>query len=135
MTKPTPAERARQLSEGLDYVKDLPGFERGHPHYFKDPMIDHLIEIVLQLGAELWVVKDRQMVIEHLLATEGKVTPEMIERFRPPAELAEKLREERRALSRRLYKALSDEMGPTSEAGFMSGVVGMSGAEAGKTRA
>ena len=44
----------------MDYVRELPGFERGHPHYFKDPMIDHLLEIVLQLGAELWVNRDRQ---------------------------------------------------------------------------
>ena len=34
----------------LNYVKDLPGFERGHPHYFKDPMIDHLLEIVMLMG-------------------------------------------------------------------------------------
>ncbi|MCB2106125.1 MAG: hypothetical protein KDE14_00435 [Rhodobacteraceae bacterium] len=124
MSKPTPAERAAQLSEGLDYVKDLPGFERGHPHYFKDPMIDHLLEIVLQLGAELWIVKDRQMIVEHLLATEGKVTPEMIERFRPPQDLAQKLAEERRTLSRRLYQSLSDHMGPGGKAEFMGGVVG-----------
>ena len=38
------------LNEGLYYVKDLPGFNRGHPHYFRDPMIDHLLEICLQLA-------------------------------------------------------------------------------------
>lgn len=124
MNKLSPAERAAKLSEGLDYVKDLPGFERGHPHYFKDPMIDHLIEIVLQLGAELWIVKDRQMITEHLLATEGKVTPEMIERFRPAPELAEKLRDERRTLTRRLYQSLSEHMGQAGAAEFMGGVVG-----------
>ena len=59
MSKQTPDERAKKLSEGLDYVKELPGFERGHPHYFKDPMIDHLLEIVLQLGAEMWIIRDR----------------------------------------------------------------------------
>lgn len=123
MTKLPPAERAKKLSEGLDYVKDLPGFERGHPHYFKDPMIDHLIEVVLQLGAELWVVKDRQMVTEHLLATEGKVTPEMIEQFKPTTEMREKIREERKALTKRLYQCLSDEMGAPGEAAFVSGVM------------
>jgi len=123
MSKPTPEERAAKLSEGLDYTKDLPGYERGHPHYFKDPMIDHLIDIVLQLGAELWVVKDRQMVTEHLLATAGKVTPEMIEQFKPPQEMREALSEQRRALTRRLYKSLSEEMGEAGEASF-SGVLG-----------
>lgn len=127
MSKLSPAERAKKLSEGLDYVKDLPGFERGHPHYFKDPMIDHLIEIVLQLGAELWVVKDRQMVTEHLLATQGKVTPEMIEQFKPSPEMRERLGQERKELSRRLYQCLSDEMGPAGEAAFVSGVMGSGG--------
>jgi acetoin utilization deacetylase AcuC-like enzyme len=130
MSKPSSAERARQLQESLAYVKDLPGFERGHPHYFKDPMIDHLIEIVLQLGAELWVVKDRQMVTEHLLATHGKVTPEMIEQFSPTPEMRERLRDERKALTKRLYQCLSDEMGPGGDAAFVSGVMQQPGGKA-----
>ena len=123
MSKPTPEERAKKLSEGLDYVKDLPGFERGHPHYFKDPMIDHLLEIVLQLGAEMWIIRDRQMVTEHLLATEGKVTPEMIEMFKPSPEFREKMKEERRTYTRRLYQSLYDGIGPGGEAAFVSGVL------------
>jgi hypothetical protein len=123
MTKPSPEERAKQLSEGLDYVKDLPGFERGHPHYFKDPMIDHLLEIVLQLGAELWIVRDRQMVTEHLLATEGKVTAEMIETFKGTPEFREKMREERRTYTRRLYQCLYEGIGPGGEAAFTSGLM------------
>ena len=63
----------------LEYTKDLPGYERGHPHYFRDPVIDHLLEVVLLLGGELWVNRDRQMIMEELLAKEGKVTPEMID--------------------------------------------------------
>lgn len=123
MNKLTPEERAKKLSEGLDYVKDLPGFERGHPHYFKDPMIDHLLEIVLQLGAEMWILRDRQMVTEHLLATEGKVTPEMIEMFKPSPEFREKMKEERRTYTRRLYQSLYDGIGPGGEAAFVSGVL------------
>jgi hypothetical protein len=123
MSKLTPEERAKELSEGLDYVKDLPGFERGHPHYFKDPMIDHLLEIVLQLGAEMWILRDRQMVTEHLLATEGKVTPEMIEMFKPSPEFREKMKEERRTYTRRLYQSLYDGIGPGGEAAFVSGVL------------
>lgn len=122
MTKPSPEDRAKQLSEGLDYVKDLPGFERGHPHYFKDPMIDHLLEIVLQLGAEIWITRDRQMVTEYLLATEGKVTPEMIENFKPTQEWKDKVRDERRTYTRRLYQCLYDGIGPSGEASFTSGV-------------
>ncbi|MSO96597.1 MAG: hypothetical protein EXR11_00045 [Rhodospirillaceae bacterium] len=123
MSTQTPEERAKKLSEGLDYVKDLPGFERGHPHYFKDPIIDHLIEIVLQLGAEIWITRDRQMVTEYLLATEGKVTPEMIEAFKPSPELREKMREERRIFTQRLYQSLNGGIGPGGEAAFSSGLL------------
>ncbi len=123
MSKQTPDERAKKLSEGLDYVKELPGFERGHPHYFKDPMIDHLLEIVLQLGAEMWIIRDRQMVTEYLLATEGKVTPEMIEAFKPTPEFREKMKEERRTYTRRVYQSLYEGIGPAGEAAFVSGVL------------
>jgi hypothetical protein len=123
MSKLPPDERAKKLSEGLDYVKELPGFERGHPHYFKDPMIDHLLEIVLQLGAEMWIIRDRQMVTEYLLATEGKVTPEMIEAFKPTPEFREKMKEERRTYTRRVYQSLYEGIGPAGEAAFVSGVL------------
>ena len=123
MSTLTPEERAKKLSEGLDYVKDLPGFERGHPHYFKDPMIDHLLEIVLQLGAEIWIIRDRQMVTEYLLTTEGKVTPEMIEAFKPSPEFREKMKVERGTYTRRLYQSLYDGIGPGGEAAFVSGVL------------
>lgn len=123
MSTLTPEGRAKKLSEGLDYVKDLPGFERGHPHYFKDPMIDHLLEIVLQLGAEMWIIRDRQMVTEYLLTTEGKVTPEMIEAFKPSPEFREKMKVERGTYTRRLYQSLYDGIGPGGEAAFVSGVL------------
>lgn len=118
MTTMTPEERARKLSEGLENVREMPGFERGHPHYFKDPIIDHLLEIVLQLGAELWITRDRQFVTEHLLATEGKVTPEMIETFKPSPEFREKLREERRNYTRRVYQCLYEGAAAPGEASF-----------------
>ena len=93
----------------LDYVKDLPGFERGHPHYFKDPMIDHLLEIVMLLGGELWVGRDRRMIAEHLLTTEGKATPGMIEQYEPEGDLAERLAEARQAFTKHVFGCLYEQ--------------------------
>ena len=45
-------------------------------------MIDKLLEISLLLGGEIWTNRDRQRVMEHLLATEGVVTPDRIETFK-----------------------------------------------------
>lgn len=92
----------------LDYVKDLPGFERGHPHYFKDPMIDHLLEIVMLIGGELWVERDRRMITEHLMETEGHVTAEMIEQFEPGEDLKEKLAASRERFTKGVFGCLYD---------------------------
>jgi hypothetical protein len=70
------------LEAELEYVKQLPGFEKTTPQFFSDPMIDKLLEIALLLGGEIWTNRDRQMVMEHLLATEGVVTPDRIETFK-----------------------------------------------------
>jgi len=111
------------LNEGLDYVKDLPGFERGHPHYFRDPMIDHLLEICLQLAGEIWVNRDRQIVMEHLLATKGKVTPEMIEEFKPDADLKTEMKNARRLFSERIFSSLYADLDSAGQAEFLAGVV------------
>ena len=115
--------KTEDLNKGLDYVRDLPGFKRGHPHYFKDPMIDHLLEICLQLAGEIWVNRDRQIVIEHLLATEGKVTPEMIEAFKPDPEMKDTMRDARRLFTQRLFGCLYEEGGSHGKPEFLSGVV------------
>ncbi len=110
MTSPSAAE--------LEYVKDLPGFERGHPHYFRDPVIDHLLEVVLLLGGELWVNRDRQMIMEELMAQEGKVTPEMIETFKPNAQFTAKQAEARRRFTERVYGCLRYQDLKAPETGF-----------------
>ncbi|MEQ9444006.1 MAG: hypothetical protein RJS98_00455 [Rhodospirillaceae bacterium] len=120
---PDQKNQKRDLNEGLEYVKDLPGFEKGHPHYFRDPMIDHLLEICMQLAGEIWVNRDRQTVIEHLLATKGKVTPEMIEEFKPDDEMKEDLKAARQLFTKRIFSSLYAGIEEAGQAGFMSGVI------------
>ena len=60
--------------------------------------IDKLGQALMTLTQELWVLKDRQRVLEALLADAGIVTPETINRFEPDAALSEQLSGERRAL-------------------------------------
>lgn len=88
------------------YVKDLPGFAKSNPQFFKDPMIDKLLEIALLMGGELWSVRDRQMIVEHLLATNGRVTPDLIETFKPDAEFESRCEEQRLAFVRRVFGCL-----------------------------
>ena len=96
----------KALEAELGYVKDLPGYERSNPQYFADPMIDKLLEIVLLLGGEIWTVRDRQLVTEHLLATQGRVTPDLIETFKPDKGFEERSEEQRLQFIQRLYGCL-----------------------------
>jgi hypothetical protein len=51
------------------------------PAFFDNPAIDNLIAVTLELGAELWVQRERMRVIEKLLADKGVVTAELIEQY------------------------------------------------------
>jgi hypothetical protein len=69
-------------------------------------MIDRLLEIVMLLGGEVWTLRDRAMVTEQLLATHGRVTPDLIETYRPDPALKEALRQERLQFIRRVFGCL-----------------------------
>jgi hypothetical protein len=79
------------------------------PAFFDNPAIDNLIAVVLELGAELWVQRERTRILEKLLAERGIVSSELIEQYRPTdAEMAAQ-RAERDAFINRLYGAFARE--------------------------
>lgn len=96
----------KALEAELGYVKDLPGYERSNPQYFSDPMIDKLLEIVMLIGGEVWSARDRQMVMEHLLATQGRVTPDLIETFKPDDAFQYNCEQQRIQFINRIYGCL-----------------------------
>jgi len=67
-------------SNDLEDLGKLPGFKRGNPTYFENEVIDHLISITLELGAELWVVKDRLAHVEEILSEENEISLSSLER-------------------------------------------------------
>lgn len=104
-------EKTSSLDEGLEYVKDLPGYERTKPQYFQDPMMDKVIEILFLLGGEIWTNRDRHAIMEHLLTEHGKVTTEMIEAFEPDEAMEERLKAERTRFIHRCFGVLyGDDM-------------------------
>lgn len=101
------------LASELEYVKDLPGFNRTEPQYFKDPMIDRLLEVMLMMGGELWAVRDRMMIMERLMAAHGRVTPDMIETYTPDPAFKEQSERERWDFVRRVFSSLYGQPMPT----------------------
>ena len=71
MTTPTEVEQHK-----IDLPK--PGEE---PAFLPHPLLDHLLEAVIALGAELWVERDRRRILETLLAEKGLVAGDEIENY------------------------------------------------------
>jgi len=87
------------------------------PAFFDNPAIDNLIAVTMELGAELWVQRERMRVIERLLAERGVVTAETIEQYVMPADEATRVQTERDAFVKRLYAAFARETIPATPDG------------------
>jgi len=60
--------------------------------------IDQLGQAVISLTKELWVLKDRQRILEAALADAGVLERDVVETYEPDAALKETLSAERRQL-------------------------------------
>lgn len=70
-----------------------------------DHRIDDLGEAIIALTREIWVLKDRQAVLEAVLAEEG-IAVERIEHYHPDAAMTESLRAGRQQLIDNVLTAL-----------------------------
>lgn len=69
--------------------------------------LDRLGKTLITLAQELWVVKDRQKVLEAALAEAGVMAPDAVEIFQPDEELSGRLESERAAFIEQVLGALS----------------------------
>lgn len=60
--------------------------------------VDKLGEAVLSLAREIWVLTDRQMVLEQVLADAGTDVREAVEKYQPDEAFTEKLSQRRQAM-------------------------------------
>ena len=77
------------------------------PAFFDNPAIDNLIAVTLELGAELWVLRERNRVLEQLLCDKGIVSEKLIEAYEPEAEEAARVRADRDAFVNRIFGAFA----------------------------
>ena len=59
------------------------------PQYFDHPVLDHLVETVMQLGSELWTTRRRLELLEKVLADAGALPDDAVELYMPSAEEVE----------------------------------------------
>ena len=75
--------------------------------------LDNLLTIVIALGAEIWESRQRLLIMERLLETEGRVTEEMIEQYVPSDEEVKRWEAKKAEMTDRVYSVLARD---TSEA-------------------
>ncbi|MEO0607981.1 MAG: hypothetical protein AAFY82_07100 [Pseudomonadota bacterium] len=92
------------------------GFEINGPGraYFDDVTIDNLFDSIMELSAAVWTVRDRQIVLETVLAEKGIDVTEAIETYVPDEASLAARTEERDALAARIFSGFLRR--PTSEA-------------------
>ncbi len=76
------------------------------PVYLDDPVLDATVRMVVELAAQVWVERERRLVLETLLAERGLLAAGAIEQFKPDAAQAAALKAERARFIEDVFKEL-----------------------------
>lgn len=66
--------------------------------YMGDAVIDTIIRMNTELMSELWILRDRVTILEHMLEKQGAISRKELDDFVPTGDLAKELVRERDAL-------------------------------------
>lgn len=78
------------------------------PNYLHGDRLDDLARIVSELTSQLWILKDRNIVLEKLLTEAGVVDQAGLDGYLPDAETAAVIAAEREAYVSRVFGAVLD---------------------------
>ncbi|HEX2489104.1 MAG TPA: hypothetical protein VHR27_06860 [Blastocatellia bacterium] len=73
-------------------------------HQFEDPAMDILLGIVVSLGNEVYVLRDRLRTIEKMLEAKGTISRADVEAYKPTREEEEEIRKDNDAFIARLFR-------------------------------
>lgn len=79
--------------------------DRPERPYLGQKELDDIVKMNTELLAELWILRDRVTVLEHLLEEKQIVSRSALNEFVPKGELAKELERERAALVQRVAGA------------------------------
>jgi len=74
--------------------------------FFDHPAHDRMLAMLMALAAEVWVLNDRLRVMESLLAEQGTLARERLDRYVPDPETERALAAEREAFVKSLMEPL-----------------------------
>jgi hypothetical protein len=76
---------------------------------FENPETDTLLGIVLSLGNEVYVLRDRMRIIEKMLEAKGTISRADIEAYKPTPEEEEEIRKDNDAFMARLFRVFEGD--------------------------
>jgi hypothetical protein len=76
------------------------------PVYLENPVLDATVRMVVELAAQVWIERERRFALEALLAAQGVVAADAVEKFRPDAAQAAALKAERSRFIEDVFKEL-----------------------------
>ena len=83
-----------------------------NPTYFSDPALDRVVNMVMELSAQVWVYRDRMMAMEDLLAEKGSITAADLDSYAPSEARRAQVKTERDAFINAVFSALRE---PTAD--------------------
>ena len=72
--------------------------------FFPDPAVDRVMGVLFNLAAEVQVLRERNRVLEQLLAAKGVLAQDEVERFRGSEAQEQAIAEDRKAYVRHLLE-------------------------------
>jgi len=83
------------------------GIADGRP-FLGDRRLDALVEVVLEMAAQLWVLRRRNAVLEEVLVEKGLIATDAVEQHSLSKELAAALRSERSEFVATIFRSLAE---------------------------
>jgi hypothetical protein len=84
--------------------------------FLADPSVDALMQVVLEIGSELWVSRQRTMILEKALIARGALSEQELESFEPSASVRAEFVSERDRMISAIYDALRMRLQPANQA-------------------
>jgi len=101
---------AKTLGGKQTYAADFYESDTGKQVWLGNPHIDNLVSVSIALGAEIWAIKQRQIISEKLAEKKKMPTTAAIEAYKPSKEEEAAWDVERQDLAKRLYGVLAREI-------------------------
>ncbi len=92
-----------------------------NPVYFKDPVQDAMMNMILELSAQLWMSLDRVYALEDVLSRQGVVSAADLDGYKPDAERSAALRVRRERFTHDILRDLKSLTEGTMPAPAASG--------------